>query len=128
MTEEYAVLCRMARSEKSWRTGSTVPLFSRTIWSSCESLMKTGMSLANSMICWMTAVSFCAQSNHSSSCDCDGEKKKRLGLVNSCTWLLVNNYTHSCSSMYTKLSLTCSRVQWILLIANLVRICLKAVG
>ena len=46
------------------------PLLRRLIWSSCGSFKKPGTSLANSMICLMTLVSFCAADSHKSSGDC----------------------------------------------------------
>lgn len=45
-----------------------IPAFNKTIWSSCESFMNPGTILANSMICWMTVVSFWAHSSQSCSC------------------------------------------------------------
>lgn len=44
-----------------------IPAFNKTIWSSWWSFMKPGTILANSIICWMTVVSFWAHSSHNSS-------------------------------------------------------------
>lgn len=44
------------------------PALSKTIWSSWWSFIKPGTIFANSIICWMTVVSFWAHSSHNSSC------------------------------------------------------------
>lgn len=54
------------------------PALRRTIWSSCESFMKPGTIFANSMICWMTDVSFAAHSSQSCSCDMFWNNTTRL--------------------------------------------------
>ena len=69
-----------------------LPFFRRTIWSSWLSFINPGTIFANSIICLIKFVSFCAAAIQSWSCDCKKQNRKCIGTWKSRGPALLNGF------------------------------------